>query len=134
MVAARAIMPLASNVASYAGMLAGLFEMAAGNTILQVAANPLAAVVAAQSAAISGLRSDRRSTRSAKCSSRCWALTAPAGARSSQLRRARCQYAGGRARLDRCRLSADRGNDWLLTVFIWAMRAGSKQPHPPLRR
>jgi FHS family L-fucose permease-like MFS transporter len=45
MVAACAIMLLASNAASYAGVLAGLFVMAAGITILQVAANPLAAAL-----------------------------------------------------------------------------------------
>ena len=36
---------LASNAAAYAGVLAGLFVIASGVTILQVAANPLAAVL-----------------------------------------------------------------------------------------
>lgn len=43
MVGACAIMLLASNIGTYALVLAGLFVMAAGITVLQVAANPLAA-------------------------------------------------------------------------------------------
>lgn len=43
MVGACAVMLLASNVGAYALVLAGLFVMAAGITVLQVAANPLAA-------------------------------------------------------------------------------------------